>query len=799
MVRRAVRTARERGSSDPAAGAGSIEFVSGGRTVAVQVPAGLAGGAFRVAGRGRAVATGRAPAPGGTLRVELPASEWSPGSPELFVLELEPPPGAERDAALRRGIGFRTLGTTQDHILLNGAPLLVRGFIRGIKAHDHANLKGLPEREFHERQIRLAKDLGFNLARWHSTVPPEGWLEACDRLGLLNQIEFSPQYEWKDGVRTMRLDQRRIAEVIRATRHHPSVFAYCLGNEIHKSGGLAVVRRALALIRRESPGTLLLDSCGWGEFDRTGNDFISQHIAYFFPFGAHRDMFHTRDCFDVNGSVRGTPVAQETPPRAAGGALRVKRHLQPAKPVLAHEIIHYIGLHDVAGLKTKFDRHGVARPAWLAAVEELVRTKEMEAEYPALFRAAAHFRAACVKEALERLRMSPLLSGYQMLQLFDTDRYENPNGIVDCFDEPRDGLPEVVRAVNGDTALLADMPAKCFAEGDTVRVPLILSQFAPGRDFADLRVTVARAGSRARPLELRCADVHVARVGAYPIATLDIAPQPGDAPAEHTLAAELGGPRGRLAAANRWTFWTFPRATMDAADLWNAPGAVSRLDAAALRRLERGGTLLFLFDPAVPLAETGLPLVRDHFKPVIWDRGHQLGGIVRPHPVTDAFPHCGVIDFQFARLIEGGAKVNLDALPGVVPAIQGIDKLARDRMDVLKRNKPGLVPQYTFRRFGYLFEARVGRGRLLVCPFRLDAENLAHPEVAWFARRLLDHYLSPAFEPAVRLEPKAFRAWVESAPAQVDIEPVMSIFWQEDDQPVESVLWWEKVGINIHE
>lgn len=799
MVRKAARSARGRGSSDPAGCAGVIEFVSGVRSVTVTVPAGLAGRPFRVTKRGRAVATGSAPARGRTLRVELPASAWSPGSPDLFVLEVEAPRGAEPGAGLRRVIGFRTLGTTQDHILVNGAPMLVRGFIRGIKAHDHANLTGMPEAAFHERQVRLAKDLGFNLARWHSTVPPEGWLDACDRLGLFNQIEFTPQYAWKDGVRTMRLDQRRIAEVIRATRHHPSVFAYCLGNEIHKSGGLAVVRRALALIRRESPGTLLLDSCGWGEFDRTGNDFISQHIAYFFPFGAHRDMFHTRDCFDVNGSVRATPVAQETPSRASGGGLCLKRHLQPAKPVLAHEIIHYIGLHDTAGLKAKFDRHGVTRPAWLASVEELVRAKGMEAEYPALFRAAAHFRGACVKEALECLRMSPLLSGYQMLQLFDTDRYENPNGIVDCFDEPRDGLPEVVRAANGDTALLADMPAKCFAEGDTVRVPLVLSQFATGADYADLDVSVTRAGSRARPLELHCADLHVARIGAYPIATLDIVPQPGDAPAEHTITATLADGRSGTAAANRWTLWTFPRVDVDADALWNAPGAVSRLDAAALRRLERGGSLLFLFDPAVPLAETGLPLVRDHFKPVIWDRGHQLGGIVRPHPVTDAFPHRGVIDFQFARLIEGGAKVNLDALPGVVPAIQGIDKLVRDRMDVLKRNRPGLVPQYTFRRFGYLFEARVGRGRLLVCPFRLDAENLAHPEVAWFARRLLDYYLSPAFEPAARVEPKAFRAWVEDAPARVDIEPVMSIFWQEDDQPVESVLWWEKVGINIHE
>ncbi len=174
---------------------GTIECVSGGQSVSVPIPADLDRHPFRITRAGRDVTTGTAPAAGATARVELPAAPWSPASPDLFVLEVAGKPG--QPPALRRNIGFRTLSATQDWILVNGAPFYVRAFIRGIKSHDHANNARLPGMEFHERQIRVAKDLGFNFVRWHSTVPPEEWLDACDRLGLFNQIEFVPRYSWK--------------------------------------------------------------------------------------------------------------------------------------------------------------------------------------------------------------------------------------------------------------------------------------------------------------------------------------------------------------------------------------------------------------------------------------------------------------------------------------------------------------------------------------------------------------------------------------------------------------------------
>lgn len=57
--------------------------------------------------------------------------------------------------------GFRTLGHDGKNLLVNGKPLFVRGYIRGAKAHDHANLLGLPLKEFYLKNLKEAKNSGL--------------------------------------------------------------------------------------------------------------------------------------------------------------------------------------------------------------------------------------------------------------------------------------------------------------------------------------------------------------------------------------------------------------------------------------------------------------------------------------------------------------------------------------------------------------------------------------------------------------------------------------------------------------
>ncbi len=87
-----------------------------------------------------------------------------------------------------------------------------------------------------------------------------------------------------------------------------------------------------------------------------------------------------------------------------------------------------------------------------------------------------------------------------------------------------------------------------------------------------------------------------------------------------------------------------------------------------------------------------------------------------------------------------GAMI-LDGLPaGLRPTVQVIDDW------------------FTSRRLGLVFEARVGKGRLLVTSIDLDSNDLATNPVARQMRRsLLDYAASDKFQPSVEVSAEAIR------------------------------------------
>lgn len=227
-----------------------------------------------------------------------------------------------------------------------------------------------------------------------------------------------------------------------------------------------------------------------------------------------------------------------------------------------------------------------------------------------------------------------------------------------------------------------------------------------------------------------------------------------------------------------------------------------KLTSSMIDYLGKGGRVLLLYRhpdvlPGNRDTQFLFPSTLDHFKPVIWDRGHNLGGIVRKHPLTDTFPHDGVIDFQFANLIEGGCKINLDTFPvRIDPIIQGIDRPVRDRMDVLIKGIRDFIPEYTMRRFGYLFEFKVGEGSLLVCTFNF--KRIEMPEVGSFFREILRYMVSDKFKPEKMVDVELFKRYLlENAKKGLPEESVMVQFWQDDTLPVETTLFWMKAGIDF--
>lgn len=788
-------------------------------------PAAMGGGAWEILAGRRRVAGGRLPA-GRRVRFDVALPDFTPwtlAAPFLYTLRLTARfAGASR--RLECHFGIRKFHVADRQLFMNNQPLCIRGVIRGREAHDHRNLGGLGETEFYAKYIRAARSLGFNYIRFHSRVPPPAYFAAADRLGILTHVE-SRRYYGKYQKERELMDHdpvlvrpRQWRDTILAVRNHPSLMTYCLGNEINAPGRNPEVRERAAQLRRLDPTALFIDTCARGEYDREHIDFDVQHMGYFAPWGRNLRMYDTTANWAIFGSARGEVVVAGVP-----GA-QTRRALEARVPVLAHEVGHNIVHRDLDALRRKFKAHKAEEPWWLEELLKLRALKGLERDYPRLVAASRHFQLLWYKQVFESVRRSRLLGGFNFLQLADTDRYENANGLLDCFDDLNPGVrPAEVLRFNGDSVLLADLPRRTFFENEELAVPVDLSHFGALRGTAALRWRLRAAGG-AIDLRGELPGIEL-RPGLRRIAEIALRLPAAECPVALKLALQLQPARG-AAIDNEWPLWLFPNrpdsvpaapmtvalATFDprlrypGLNLSGSPARparlllVNRFDEAVLRHLERGGDVLLLHrvpetrDRQAPRERLYLPATWERFKPVIWDRGHNLGAFMRPHPVLDRFPAGEFMDFQFAGLVNDCDKLCLDDFPApVMPIVQGVDKAVRDRYDVFTFKLSELQPDWTMRKFAYLFDLRVGRGRLMVCGFNLQGLTAGVPECCGMFEALLATATSASWRPAAALAPGALRDYLARKGRKPRVkERMMTQYWQLDDAPLESAAFWKE-------
>ena len=145
-------------------------------------------------------------------------------------------------------------------------PVFVRGYIRGAKAHDHANLLGLPLKEFYLKNLKEAKKFGFNFVRFHSVVPEEELFEAADEAGMLVHVELRPPHDIYNNLEEMVttgnaiVPEEFLSETVNKCFNHPSLAVYCIGNEIKRASADDI--RKIKEKLDELDGTrLFLDTC----------------------------------------------------------------------------------------------------------------------------------------------------------------------------------------------------------------------------------------------------------------------------------------------------------------------------------------------------------------------------------------------------------------------------------------------------------------------------------------------------------------------------------------------------------
>ncbi len=164
---------------------------------------------------------------------------WSPETPDMYTVRCLVTLTTGRNISLIDEYiipyGFRTLEIGGADFLLNGRRLLVRGVSW---FEDHPVWGNAIPYEERERDIVMIKLLGANLVRFVHHPPDPVMLDLCDRYGLLVMVDLpltgSPAAVLA-GETYLETATNMLREMILRDRHHPSVLAWGIGDEIESS------------------------------------------------------------------------------------------------------------------------------------------------------------------------------------------------------------------------------------------------------------------------------------------------------------------------------------------------------------------------------------------------------------------------------------------------------------------------------------------------------------------------------------------------------------------------------------
>jgi beta-glucuronidase len=199
------------------------------------------------------------------FRISAKLDLWSPEHPRLYDVVLSS--GAD---TIRDQIGFRTVEVQGNKILLNGAPI----FLRGVAMHEEAPFRDGRAFSPEDAQTLLgwAKELGCNFVRLAHYPHNENEIRLADRIGLLlwSEIPVYWDVDWESPA-TLASAQAQLRDMIARDRNRAAVIFWSVANETPVKPERLTFLKQLVQDARGLDSTRLITSA-LNHVDETGPD-----------------------------------------------------------------------------------------------------------------------------------------------------------------------------------------------------------------------------------------------------------------------------------------------------------------------------------------------------------------------------------------------------------------------------------------------------------------------------------------------------------------------------------------------
>lgn len=665
---------------------------------------------------GRKVAAAKASykAPAGTstfsttLHLDNP-SLWSEFSPALYQLKA-----STTGSSVESTFGMRQVESDGKHLRVNGNRIFLRGTLEccifpltGVPPTDKAGWRKVME---------TARQWGFNHLRFHSWCPPEAAFVVADSLGLYLQVEL-PVWSLHigDDPATISFLTDEFMNMSRSYGNHPSWIMSTCGNELQHD--FTPLNNLVALMRKHDPRHLYAASSFTFEKGHGGH-------------GEPHDQFLITQWTD-DGWVRGQGVFDEEAPAfnrnyaSAMGCVKV--------PLVSHEIGQYAVYPDIGEIE-KYT--GVLDPLNFKAIRNNLQAKGLIDRAPAYLAATARFAYRLYKEEMERAMKTPGFSGVQLLGIQDFPGQGTALvGLINAFWESKGVVSgKEFSRFNAPVTPLADFPKAVYTTNEPFTAGIKVANYG-NADITNRPLQWTLSDASGKSISGTLPSVAFAQGEVTSAGNITAELSAFDAPAKLTLNVRMPG----TDISNSWNIWVYP--AIDTADK-GAVTVTSDIETANAA-LAAGRKVLF-----IPKA-SDVNGIESKFLPVFWSPVHfpkQAGGMgvfADPaHPALAGFPNDGHSDWQWWQPVKNARIMLMDSITDnntgqyIEPIIGAIDNFLHNR------------------RLGYMFEAKCGKGTLIVSSINLEAD---YPEIKSLYLGVLQYMNSPAFAPAAVISPDTLR------------------------------------------
>ena len=591
---------------------------------------------------------------------------------------------------------------------INNRPVFLRGTLEcaifpktGYPPTDVASWK---------RIINICKAHGLNHIRFHSWCPPKAAFIAADELGFYYQVESSAWANIGDGKPIDQWLYQESNKIVKEYGNHPSFCLMPYGNEPHGKNHKAYLTDFVKYWKEKDDRRVYTTGAGWPIIPE--NDFHNTHR------GTRIQGWNQNLNSVINAEAPRSDYDFE------------KSVAELTAPMISHEIGQWCVYPNFKEME-KYD--GVLKATNFEIFQNSLEAHGMLHLADSFLLASGKLQALCYKADIEAALRTPGFGGFQLLDLHDFPGQGTALvGVLDPFwDEKGYISPEEFSRFCNETVPLARFKKRIFMSDENIEASVEVAHYGekelatitPTWKIVDNKKNVVKEG-RFNQLNLMLG--HNIQLGEIS-ENIEIAKA-----SKFQLQVNVAG------FENDWDFWVYPaKLPKVESDVL----VVSNLNEKAISTLNNGGkVLLTVKKGSIKKGKGGE--VGIGFSSIFWNtawtngqKPHTLGILCNPqHPALADFPTEYHSNWQWWDAMSHSNAINIEGFgTEVKPIVRVIDDWVTNRQLAL------------------LFEANVGKGKLLVSGIDLNNDLENRPEARQLLFSLKNYMHSNKYNPVSRL------------------------------------------------